>query len=413
MLKKRIVCARALACALLLSTTILAADFDLHLFDDDDLPVPRLADVPNAGDDATAGSDSAGGSDTSPPSTPPRQIAGPILNVPLSPSRYVPDRPWMFDGTRVILCDLEADSRKGKPITEISLIEYRWGGATGRSLHYFLNPTDTVNHRFVKKIDPIDPSQQPTFSQIADELYDFISGAVLVTYGSFDVRKLCEHFGFQQPYGTVYSIESFDSLAAEKRDWARSLGEQITSPEFNKASVTSRPRNEWMLQWRKERLEALEKKEMAELNKVIASQRSQPSGRKSSTPVKRKPSKYSGVDFRQSSVAARKGITAELGAASIGSSAKKLNEKHGIPKQHVDQDHHAMNDTQKLAGIFTAQGEPTLKRRVRKAAEDVKTDKKKTVLKRRISKADLENQNPQPNVGSPKGNKRLKQGQPG
>lgn len=389
MKKSKSIRAQALACALLLSVTVIAMDSDRS----------------GRSSPTRSPSFSLEGSDATPPGTPPRRIAPASPHAPASPTAYIPDRPWLYDGTKVVLCDIEGESRMGAPITEISLIEIRWGTATGRTMQYYFNPEGPVDHRFVSKIDPINPMLQPTFSDVADEIYEFIKDAIVVTYGPYDVRKLSELLGVQPPFGKHYEILWRDALGMARRDHARSLGKLITSPAATRTSFVSRPKGDANREYQQKRRAKRDKQEMADLKKYMASQQARAAGLPIPAPAARTPSIFDGVDFTQSGVARRKGISAKTGAASIGLDADQLNQKHRIPPEH-ETDHHAMQDTQTLAGIVISQGHKTIERRLRE-----RNSARKPAVKRDArTAAGVENDDPAPSVAVMPAGKRARKG---
>ncbi|MBM3633329.1 MAG: hypothetical protein FJX03_06475 [Alphaproteobacteria bacterium] len=266
-------------------------------------------------------------------------------------------REWFFDGRRVIFCDLEADPKIGGPITEATFIETQKGEATGKVLHYYFNPETKVTHPHVKKIDPINPKLQPTFSQAAPDIYDFIKGATLVTYGPFDARKLKEHFSYQPPYGTLYEITYVDALTMVKHDYARSQGVKVTSTPHKKVTTISKTRREVRKEEAKRRKANRDAKENKEIRKEEKRQLAKSQGLGSPKPKTRK-SIFTGQKFSQKEIAKKHGIDDKFGAASIGIDAAQAYTSSAIPHAHQGEDHHAFTDTLKLAGIGTLLAQP-------------------------------------------------------
>lgn len=267
------------------------------------------------------------------------------------------NREWFFDGRRVIFCDLEADPTIGGPITEATFIETQHGEATGEVKHYYFNPEKKVTHPKVKKVAPIDPTQQPTFSQCSSDIYEFIKDATLVTYGAFDTRKLLEHFSYQPPFGTLYKITYVDALSMVKHDYARQQGMKVATTPHKVVSTVSKSRSEVAKEQAAKRKTNRDEKEIRDLNKYLKKQDAKNQGLPSPQPKSRK-SIYDGVSFSQSKVAKRNGISDKFGAASIGLDSEKSYVENNIPKEHRGEDHHAFADTLTLAGLGTLLTQP-------------------------------------------------------
>jgi DNA polymerase III epsilon subunit-like protein len=268
------------------------------------------------------------------------------------------DREWLYNG-RVITCDLEADPALGGRITEIALIKWEKGTYI-ESFHRYLNPEGKINNPYVKSVYPIDPSKQPTFADIAQNLIDFIDGGILVTWGTFDVRKLGEEFTRTLQPGEKLNIRWKDALAMARRDYRRGKGAILASPLSKITAVIGKPDAEIKKEYAKKREAARKRREQTELNKYLKAREAAAKGLPPPHPKKRK-SPYD-VSFTQESTAKRCEVTAALGAASIGADADGLNHEHGIPKEHVGQAHHAMHDTQILTGLVAAMGQKALAR---------------------------------------------------
>lgn len=228
------------------------------------------------------------------------------------------------EGTTICFCDIEADPRKWGPITEISIIKITKGIEGSESLHYYLNPKTKVSP-FVSKVHPIDPSQQPTFEKVAQVIYEFIRDTVLVSYGSFDARKLSELFGTVKPYGKTFIFYYKNFLDSVRRANKRAIGELKTfnSPPPKEISVVSESPTPLIAEHEAKKLAA-------------GTKRSSKRGVKRSL-------------FSQEAVAETLGAT-ENSAKKLCISPKKTYNLHKIPKEHRKR-HHAMADTLELAGI--------------------------------------------------------------
>lgn len=83
-------------------------------------------------------------------------------------------------------------------IIQLALIKYSAKGKPTEERTYLINPGIPISEEAMRihGITPKDVARKPTFSQIAQELYDFIGNADLAGYNSnrFDVPMLMEEF---------------------------------------------------------------------------------------------------------------------------------------------------------------------------------------------------------------------------
>jgi len=312
----------------------------------------------------------------------------PDLLDPSSPSDKIPDRSWFFE-KEIVLCDLEGVPDYGGELTEGAFFTL-FQGQCDETFHTFVNTGHKIKNPYVKSMHHIDLTQQPTFTQSAPQIAEIINNRILYSWGAFDPHKLAQSLRMQGgtagsiPTGTTIEFHHADGHAMERRDAQRDMGIILLSPMHKKFTVVvespTKVKEEYdakRKENKKKRLEAKKRKENKELDREIDVLIAKANGKRTPEVKQRKKSRLSGISFKQEEVAKRKGITAPLGAASIGLNADKLNQDHGIPKEHVNHAHHAMHDTQILSGLAMAQAQPTLVRKLRREKEELLDVKKK------------------------------------
>lgn len=102
----------------------------------------------------------------------------------------------MQQSSRLLFLDTESTglmSKDGHRIVEIAMIEYVDSNPSGRVLHHYLNPQRDIDlgAQSVHGLTLDFLSDKPKFEHIADEIVQFITGAVLVIHNApFDLSFL-------------------------------------------------------------------------------------------------------------------------------------------------------------------------------------------------------------------------------
>lgn len=132
---------------------------------------------------------------------------------------------------RQVVLDTETtglDVRDGHRVIEFACVELESRTRTGRILHHYINPERKVEQAAleVHGIDNDFLSGKPKFVEIAEELFEFISGSELIIHNAaFDLGFLDYEFKQANPdYPEVRSVcDIFDTLevAREKRPGRR------------------------------------------------------------------------------------------------------------------------------------------------------------------------------------------------
>lgn len=115
-----------------------------------------------------------------------------------------------IDKTRQIVVDTETTGigfEQGHRVIEIGCVEVKNRRLTGRTFHCYLNPERDIgaDSLSITGITQDFLKDKPLFSDIAEELYEFIYGAELIAHNaSFDVGFLNYEFNrIKSPFGQV------------------------------------------------------------------------------------------------------------------------------------------------------------------------------------------------------------------
>ena len=121
--------------------------------------------------------------------------ANPHFSKPLLPKpvhRHESDRQLIMDTETTGL-----DPLKGDRIIEVGIVELVGRKFTGEKLHVYINPKRGMDEEVIRihGISEAFLADKPTFDQVAQSLYDFMSGAEIVAHNAtFDINFLNMEF---------------------------------------------------------------------------------------------------------------------------------------------------------------------------------------------------------------------------
>lgn len=115
---------------------------------------------------------------------------------------------------RYVVLDTETtgiDYKQGHRLIEIGAVEMIDRHLTGRTFHHYINPEREIDEgaKRVHGIEEAFLADKPLFSAVADELWDFCTGAELVIHNaSFDMGFLNNELSLlgRQPLNTVCTV---------------------------------------------------------------------------------------------------------------------------------------------------------------------------------------------------------------
>lgn len=139
----------------------------------------------------------------------------PLLPKPVH--RHESDRQLIMDTETTGL-----DPLKGDRIIEVGIVELVGRKFTGEKLHVYINPKRGMDEEVIRihGISEAFLADKPTFDQVAQSLYDFMSGAEIVAHNAtFDINFLNMEFAKVGLHDFSEKVQVTDSLAMAKQQY--------------------------------------------------------------------------------------------------------------------------------------------------------------------------------------------------
>ncbi|WP_227430704.1 DNA polymerase III subunit epsilon [Psychrobacter sp. I-STPA6b] len=137
--------------------------------------------------------------------------------LPIPHNRHENDRQLIMDTETTGL-----DPNKGDRIIEVGIVELVGRKFTGEKLHVYINPERGMDEEVIRihGISEAFLADKPTFSQVAQQLYDFMAGAEIIAHNApFDISFLSMEFDKVGLTDFVQTIQVTDSLMLAKHQY--------------------------------------------------------------------------------------------------------------------------------------------------------------------------------------------------